>query len=185
MTSDDEWVRLWRGCVAGDPVLTEAFCRHADVLIRGFCRRWLPNPERAADRSQSFFLWLFEQEQHRLRSFRPELGVPLPAYLRVLAWRFHIARGRSRSEQDEGRAMSFEQVIDTLTSPPEVERLLVSREVREAVDTLPTREREATLWRLEGMRDEEIARLMAISAGGVAALLSRARDRLRDRLGGT
>ncbi len=185
MTSDEEWVRLWRGYLAGDPVLAEAFCLRVDVLIRGHCRKWISDPEKAADRAQEFFLWLFEQEKHRLQSFRPELGAPLPAYLHVLAWRFHISRGRSRAEKDQGRETTLERVLDTLTAPPEAERLLVGREVREAVDRLPAREREATLWRLEGLRDEEIARLMAISAGGVAALLSRARDHLRERLGGT
>jgi RNA polymerase sigma factor (sigma-70 family) len=189
MISDEEWIRLWRGCLAGDPVLTAAFCRHAEVLIRGYLRRWHDNPDEIADLAQGFLFHLFKEERHRLQSFRPELNTSLPGYLKVPAWRFYIDWLRKNRKKDRDRNVPvehvpLEQVIDCLTSPPEAERLVANRELREMIGKLPDREREAILWRLEGLRDAEIANLMGITAGAVGAYLSRARDRLRKWLVG-
>jgi RNA polymerase sigma factor (sigma-70 family) len=183
--ADDEWSLLWRGCVGGDPMAAEDFCRKVYPLVVRLFGRLTYDQDLASDRAQDFFVWLFEQEQHRLKSFRPELGVPLTSYLRLLAVRYHIDRTRSRAEKSRGREIGLDDAVHALTVRGDGERVLMSRELRKAVAMLPPREREATLWRLEGLRDGEIAKLMGIGAGGVGALLFRARERLRGLLEGS
>jgi len=183
MTPDDEWTGLWRRCVSGDAAAAERLCLKAWPLLAARFRRLTHDPERARDRTQGFLLWLFEREQHRLKSFRPELGVPLMAYLMVLAVRYHISEERLAPAKLKGLETGLGAALNLQTAGG-LDARLMSRELGEAVAALPPRERAAILMRLEGLRDAEIGRLLGITAGGVAALLFRAREKLRDLLGG-
>lgn len=185
MTTDDEWTDVWRRCVSGDPTAAEDLCRKAWPLLVARFRRLTHDPELASDGTQGFLLWLFERDQRRLKSFRPELGVCLEKYLGVLALRFYISNDvRPPAAKSRRLETGLDAARDLPAAGASPDGFVMSRELREAIAALPPRERAATLWRLEGLRDAEIGRLLGITPGGVGALLFRARQVLRERLGG-
>jgi RNA polymerase sigma factor (sigma-70 family) len=156
--------------VAAHPVIASALPPGCDVeLVKDFV--------------QSHFLRLFEDDCRRLRSFDPSLGVPFPAFLRVIAVRYRIDWSRGRIGSDLRRETDLGAVAETLGIAPDAERRLRSRELHEALERLSPQQRLATRLVLEGMSVKEVAGALALTEGGAAALLWRARQELREILG--
>ncbi len=182
--SGPDWILLWTRCLAGDReacrILAEAV--YPPILSLFACRT--KNEDDACDLTQTFFLRLFEDDKRRLRSFDPSRGVPLLSYLRVIATRQFIDWTRSRGRDRGGRRVDIEKCHELLGVEPDVARKLSMREIHDAVERLPERECIGSTLLLMGLRGPEIARAMGLTEGGVAALLWRARQNLRNALRG-
>ncbi len=111
----------------------------------------------------------------------------------ALAWlcgiALNVVRESKRREQRQGRAggSSAEQVARTIESEaedlPDAEQL---GKLMEAVDQLPTRQREAIACRyLRRMTVRETAQVMGCAEGTVKSAVSAALERLRDKLQST
>jgi RNA polymerase sigma factor (sigma-70 family) len=140
--------------------------------------------ETAGDLCQEVFLKLVEDDARRLRAFNAALGVPFPAYLRVITVRLHIDWLRGREHACAQRTVSFEGLESSPSTSPVAGERLAAREVREAVEALPPHQRLALELTLEGMTVKEVARTLALTEGGAAALLWRARQGLKASLAG-
>ncbi len=125
------------------------------------------------------------------------------AYLRALKFfgGFHGADGRAwlltivrnachtwhQQKQARGAAAFDEELHGVESDAPTPEAALLRKEgkqtVREAVESLPTELREVVVLReLEGLSYKEIAAVAGIPMGTVMSRLSRARERLQQRL---
>jgi RNA polymerase sigma factor (sigma-70 family) len=128
------------------------------------------------------------------------------AYLRALkffggfrgansrAWLLTIVRNTCYTWLDQKRARgpetAFDEEIHSVESNAMDPEMRVLREedeqsVRRAVEELPVELREVVVLReLEGMSYKEIAAIAGVPMGTVMSRLARARERLRERLGG-
>lgn len=175
---DPDWGELVRRSVAGDEVAWNELLRRTYSPVLDYLGYLAHDPDVAQDLTQSLFLRLLENDFRRLRGYDPSLGVPLPAYFCVIAYRMYLDYARSGYARERDRATDIAGLEHILTAPPEAEYRLAERELRTRVDGLPAQQRTAVLLRERGLSYEEIARVMGIGSGGVGALLSRARERL-------
>lgn len=183
MMGTADWSRLLARCLSsGDDAAWNEFLRAAyPIVARVMMGR--ADAETAKDLIQSVFAKLLEDDGRRLRAFDASFAVPFPAYLRVIAVRHAIDWSRSRGALDGSRHVDLTEVATTLGVDPEVHARERARELWEATEKLPAQQRTATLLLLEGLTVQEVARCMGLSEGGAAALLWRARARLRELLG--
>jgi RNA polymerase sigma factor (sigma-70 family) len=157
-----------------EAAFTELVRRHGPMVL-GVCRRVLGNLDDAEDAFQATFLVL---------AARPR-AVGNPSGL--ANWLYGVARRTAlRAQVDAVRRFRRDRLgakPETTDPDPEAQW----HELRPVLDTevakLPTRHREAfILCCLEGLTHEEAGRLLGIPGGTVASRLSRARERLRNRL---
>lgn len=156
--------------------LADLYRDHAR-LVAGICRGMLRDPEEAADAAQQSFL-----AAHRslLAGTRPQE----PA-----AWLATIARNECRMRIRKRMAAPLTVALDPeldgrgdTTHQAALERARVA-ELREALEGLPERQREALLLReVQGLSYDEVARTMDVSPPSVEALLWRARKTVAERL---
>lgn len=183
-TGDD--LELIEAAIA-DPAAFEPLYRlHAPAVYR-FCYRQLGHPEAAADATSHVFIRAIAA----LPSFAPDRDQPGKTFR---AWLFRIARNvvidlrrkdrrhRSLDEQDAGDLAAA--LVDPHRSP---EDLVIagddSRAVREALRTLPDRQRQIVELRLAGLTGDEIAEAMGTSLSAVKSAQFRAYATLRRALG--
>jgi RNA polymerase sigma factor (sigma-70 family) len=138
--------------------------------------RWLTrNCEDAEDIVQEAYLRAFKS----YRCFRG--GDARPWLLKIVRNVYYTSRQKNSARH----FMAFdEDMITTDPCLPNPEEVLIQESsgvlVRRAFEALPTRSREIlTLRELEGMSYKEISTVMAVPAGTVMSILSRARARLR------
>ncbi|MFY0992191.1 RNA polymerase sigma factor [Halomonas sp. C05BenzN] len=160
------------------PDLDALFQRHATDLA-GYLRRQLQCPHLAEDLCQEIFL--------RLGQHPEPGGLEAPrAYL------FRMARNLVIDHHRRCRSRPASQPLDTpglcLVCPrpcpeEEAERHLCLMRLRETMDTLPTRLRQALTWhRLEGLTQAEIGRRLGVSERMAGRYVAQALARCRDRL---
>ncbi|MBP3953933.1 efflux RND transporter periplasmic adaptor subunit [Gemmata sp. G18] len=165
---------LARFISAGDEVAFELLVRRHAPMVVAACRRVLADPNDADDAFQATFLVLARKAASVAR------GEVLAAWLYRVACRaaFRIRSDRlRRSAREESSA---EQLPAPVNDPNvrELERVL-----DEEIAKLPERHRVAfVLCCLEGKTGEEAGRLIGCPPGTVSSRLTRARERLRDRL---
>jgi RNA polymerase sigma-70 factor (ECF subfamily) len=179
-----DWVSLWRGTLAGDRRSTNEFVRLIEPGVHRLFLSLARNSDIARELTQEFFLRLFENDKRRLSLFDPSRSVPLPKYLGVVARHQFFSWRRRKGTGMDDESVRLEDVAAVLGTDPTVVQELAVRELYEAVDRLEGPERLAVLYRLDGLRDREIAEVMGLAVGTVATLLRRARLRLRDDLDG-
>jgi RNA polymerase sigma factor (sigma-70 family) len=157
-----------------EAAFTELVRRHGPMVL-GVCRRVLGNLDDAEDAFQATFLVL---------AARPR-AVGNPSGL--ANWLYGVARRTAlRAQVDAVRRFRRDRLGAkpvAIDPTPDAQW----HELRPVLDTevakLPTRHREAfILCCLEGLTHEEAGRLLGIPGGTVASRLSRARERLRNRL---
>jgi RNA polymerase sigma factor (sigma-70 family) len=138
-------------------------------LVR-FLYRKVWDPERAQDLAQEAFVRALEREPENPR-----------------AWLFHVAANLARDEAR--RAMSRRRHLQLLKGEtegarmePEVVQTMERNEriqaVRDALDQLSERDRDALLLREAGLGYTEIAEALGLAVGAVGTTLARARQRL-------
>ena len=152
-----------------------ALMRRHGPMVLGVCRRVLSDSNDADDAFQATFLVLIRKAGSL---GRPEL---LGNWLYGVAYRT-AARLRAQTAVRQRRER---HPMHELAAPPAEDPAW--REVRSLIDDelnrLPERYRRPfVLCHLEGLTNEEAARCLGCPKGTVASRVSRARDRLRDRL---
>ena len=152
-----------------EPAFETIVSRYRAALLR-YTERFLPH-ERAEDAVQQSFVSAYEA---MLRD---------DATLNLRPWLYRIAHNASLNAlRDRGlRHSELDESIDGVERPDQaLERTQGLREVLDAVQALPERQREAIVLReLEGRSYEEIASELGVTDGSVRQLLNRARNTLR------
>jgi RNA polymerase sigma-70 factor, ECF subfamily len=107
-----------------------------------------------------------------------EPGTDLRAWLFTILHNQHV--NDVRRGVREGIAVQVEDVAPALTAPSNVDDALQLRDLERAIAKLPEEQRQVILLvGLEGMRYEEVAKILRIPVGTVRSRLSRGRDMLR------
>ena len=152
-----------------EPAFETIVSRYRAALLR-YTERFLPH-ERAEDAVQQSFVSAYEA---MLRD---------DAALNLRPWLYRIAHNASLNAlRDRGlRHSELDESIDGVERPDQaLERTQGLRDVLDAVQALPERQREAIVLReLEGRSYEEIASELGVTDGSVRQLLNRARNTLR------
>jgi RND family efflux transporter MFP subunit len=166
---------LGRWTAGRDETAFELLVRRHGPMVLAVCRRALADPNDADDAFQATFLVLARKAGSVAR------GDVLAAWLHRVA-----SRAASRVRADRLRRTGREEPgVETLPGPPEPDPgwAELARVLDEEVGRLPARHRAAfVLCCLEGKTGEEAARVLGCPAGTVSSRLTRARERLRDRL---
>ncbi|UCF67528.1 MAG: RNA polymerase sigma factor [Acidobacteriota bacterium] len=158
---------------AGDlSAFEELYREHVD-RVYALCLRMTANAERAEELTQEAFVRVWE----RLRTFRGES--PFGRWLRTIAINTVLADWRS-----SGRLRALERGLDEMPPLASNEAASASRlDLEAAIAKLPAGARTVfVLHDIEGLRHEEIARLVGSATGTSKAQLHRARRLLREAL---
>ena len=170
---------LARRAAAREGAAWERLLSEYGGVIEAACRRALAHagfPHAASDVADA------ASETHRalldgaLQRYRPT--APLGAYLREIARRRTLDLCRKRARRPVPWLEPGESLPDPLEAAERSEHL------REALASLPEREREALrLFHLESLPYREIADRLSLPAEQVGVVLLRARELLKNRLG--
>jgi RNA polymerase sigma-70 factor (ECF subfamily) len=167
--------------MAGDErALAEVYDRYVG-LVFGMARRVLGDESKAEDVTQEVFVYVWEQP-HR---FDPSRGT-LRSWLGVLA--HHRSVDRVRSEVRRARGESRIQPIDVVAATSddvddELSGAWLASRVREALDQLPTEQREAVVLAYFGGRTyRQVATELDIPEGTAKSRLRLALTKLDDLL---
>lgn len=100
------------------------------------------------------------------------------------AWLFTILHNQHvndvRRAVREGKNKAIEETEPLLTVPPNATAALLLRDLERAIARLPEEQRQAILLvGLEGLRYEEVAKILGVPIGTVRSRLSRGREALR------
>jgi RNA polymerase sigma-70 factor (ECF subfamily) len=140
--------------------------------LRRYARALTRDASRADDLVQSCLLRAVAK-QHLW-----EPGTDLRAWLFTILHNQHV--NDVRRSVREGIVVPIEDVAPVMTAPSNVEDSLQLRDLERAIAKLPEEQRQVVLLvGLEGMRYEEVARVLGIPIGTVRSRLSRGRDQLR------
>ncbi len=157
-----------------EAALAELMDRYAGMLMR-YATNFLRSADDADEVLQDTFL---RAERAIRKGTRPE---------RLESWLFRIAVNRCRSRRRQflwlvtgDRAA---RVISHASSPPEAEGVEWNDEIGHALTTLRPAHREAFLLKhVEGLSYEEIAEITGVGIPALKMRVSRACERLRERL---
>ena len=167
---------LDRFVASRDEVAFGAIVARHGPMVLGVCRGVLDDPHDVEDAFQATFLVLV-RKAGGLRD-RELLGPWLYGVARRVALR---ARAEARKRRTRERPGVEAESKPVATFDAELRELQVL--VREEVDRLPSHDRMAVVFcYLEGLTHEEAADRLGWPVGTVKGRLSRARDKLRDRL---
>jgi RNA polymerase sigma-70 factor, ECF subfamily len=140
--------------------------------LRRYARALTRDVSRADDLVQSCLLRAVAK-QHLW-----EPGTDLRAWLFTILHNQHV--NIVRSSVREGTAVPIEDVASMMTALCNIEASLQLRDLDRAIAKLPEEQRQVILLvGLEGMRYEEVAKILRIPVGTVRSRLSRGRDMLR------
>jgi RNA polymerase sigma factor (sigma-70 family) len=172
--ADDDGPLLSRFVQGDSAAFTILVGRHAP-LVWGVCRRLLgPSPD-AEDAFQATFVVLVEKAASLAD------GRPLGPWLHTVASRT-AAKARARAAKRRAREANVE-VEPAAEDPAPGHQREVGAILEEELGRLPEHYRRAVvLCYLEGLTNEEAARRLECPKGTVLSRLSRARERLRERL---
>lgn len=111
-----------------------------------------------------------------------QVGTNLRAWLFTILHNHYVTTIRRAIREDANA--SVEDAAAALTVAPEAEASLLLRDLERAIAALPEEQREVILLvGLEGMRYEDVAKILAIPLGTVRSRLSRGRAMLRRLMG--
>jgi len=146
------------------------FARHRNGIFR-YLYRMVGEADAASDLTQEVFLRLS-------RSAVPDTG---PSGLR--AWVFTVARHLALNHlRDTSRRPEATELVEQ--PRPAIQEIAAA--LREAIDNLPVVERDVFMMReAGGLSYDEISRVCNLPPGAVRSRLHRARQQLRETLGGS
>jgi RNA polymerase sigma-70 factor (ECF subfamily) len=155
----------------------EAFVREHEDRVYRTARAVVGNDDDARDVAQEVFL----KAWRALDSYRGDSNVrPWVYRITLNAGRDHLRKARRRPASS---AVSPEDLPlpDTQAGPGELaERAEISRAIRQAMDALPARHRDAVILReIEGLSYREMSRALGCSVGTAQSRLFRGREALR------
>lgn len=154
--------------------VAELFRRHHEPLFL-YLVRLTGDGDLAADATQEAFKRMIEKQ--------PKDTEPR-AWLYTVATRYARESARTRNRRAELAEGARDRIAPD--PPPDPERLAEARRaqriVREALDTLPERDRTVLLMREEGFAHREIAGAVGTTTGSVGTMIARALARLADVL---
>jgi len=108
-------------------------------------------------------------------------GTNLRAWLFTILHNVHVNRVRGRSAR--GDEVPFEDVEERLVVSPRQEESVELREIMRVVRSLPDEQRAVLLLvAVEGLKYDEVAKVLGVPIGTVMSRLSRAREAVRTRL---
>jgi RNA polymerase sigma-70 factor, ECF subfamily len=143
--------------------------------LRRYARALTGDRARADDLVQD----TLERALNKLHLWRP--GSDLRAWLFTVMHNVHVNQRRSEASD---YVMLDAEAVEIPVRPTQTDALEL-RDLSRMLGRLPEGQREVLLLvALEGMAYEEVARTLAIPVGTVMSRLSRARERLREMLGG-
>lgn len=144
--------------------------------LRRYARALTRDGSRADDLVQSCLVRAIAKEH----LWQP--GTDLRAWLFTILHNQHV--NDVRRSVREGVTVPVEDMAPVLTSPPNAGASLQLRDLERAMARLPEEQRQVILLvGLEGMRYEEVAKILGIPIGTVRSRLSRGRDMLRELMG--
>jgi RNA polymerase sigma-70 factor, ECF subfamily len=147
----------------------QLYRRHRGSVYR-FLLRNLSNPAEAEDATQTAFMQAYRAYTRGTRPERPH------------AWLITIADNLRKRAFRTRERRSVEVALDE-AAIPDVRGEVDVREIREALETLPSNQRSALVLReVAGLSYGEIADHLRVSVGSVQMLLFRARKTLRGEL---
>jgi RND family efflux transporter MFP subunit len=167
---------LARWVVHHDEVAFELLVRRHAPTVRAACRRLLADAHDADDAAQAVFLVLARKAASVAR------GEVLAAWLHRVAFRAAL---RVRADRARWPTTTGTEVIEQRAAPPAPDPAWVEllSALDEEIERLPARHRTVfILCCLEGKTGEEVGRVLGCPPGTVSSRLTRARERLRDRL---
>ena len=151
--------------------LSTFFAEHHSALFR-YLVRFCGDSDLAADAAQEAFVRLIE---------RPPRGPVARAWLYTVATNVVVDAGRARARQGRLLAAVPDRAPHGVAAPDAQTRLETDervRAVRDALATLPERDRTVLLMREEGFSHREIAEAVGTTTGSVGTMIARALDRL-------
>ena len=189
---DDEDARLMLAVQAEDPLAFEQLMQRNQARVAAFLRRFV-GEQAVEDLTQEVFMRVY---RHRA-TYRHEA--------RFTTWLYRVAHNvafnalRSKNRRPEAlfssvqkhfvsgtTALGFEESVlgkTDATPTKQIAKVELQQIVRDAVEKLPPRQREATiLSRFNGMSYSEIAAVMNMTPEAVKSLLCRARLNLKEIL---
>lgn len=157
-------------------VVERLYEKHLDELHRYLVRIGVP-PAQACDTCQEAFVRLFLAMQQGQRIQNPRAWLYAVAHNHGL----NAIKAGLRAEPLDPR---MELVLPTGGRDPEAALLESEKAHRfgRAVDGLPAHQRQCLLLRAEGLRYREIAEILGVSIGTIAAAVSRAIQAIREAL---
>ena len=179
MGHDDDDTLMQR-TAAGDEAAFRLLVARWQQQVFAFLVHMLGSVEEAEDMTQDTFLKVFDQA----RRYRPE-G-------RFRSWLLRIAGNQARSVLRRRKILSWVGFDPSRHDRPatdddplqQLARRETARQVREAVASLPPRQRSAViLKRFQGLSYQEIAAVLDTTIPAVESLLQRAAESLRQSLG--
>lgn len=153
----------------------ELFARHQNEIY-AYLVRMLRDPELAADLTQDAFV----------KAYRAYDALQKPENAR--AWLYQIAHRVALDDLRRRRIVRFVPLVgEARTTAPSAERLVMdarlSGDLQRALERIPERQRQALLLaELHDMTGLELAAVLGISHVAARALLTRARESLRQAL---
>ncbi len=171
--TDTELVQLFK---AGDPDAFDAIVRRFQDRIYRLACVWLYDEQQAGDAAQEVFLRGFKG----LRKFRFRAA--------PFTWLYRTTRFvcNEFNRKRHGEPLEEEPVDRGSTPLDDAADLDTARRVRKLVAKLPPRQREVVVLRIfEDLSVAETAKAMGCSEGTVKALLHKAMNSLKQRIGKT
>lgn len=172
-------------CLQGESAAWSELIRLTSPVVRSLALRLTRNRQESEDLGQQVYLKLLERGKDgrmRLEHYRPEV-LPLSAFIKVVTYRCFVDLSRTRQWKASRASESLDPATSLLQSAEDPEMRLRCREYRKMIAELPPREQIAFCLYEAGWTYQEIAGNMKISAGGVAATIHSARERLRTGVG--
>jgi len=176
----DEDQKLMLRLRGGDRGAFEILFRRHTPAVVNFLARMVPDHARAEELAQEVFVRIYNARER----YEPRA--------KFTTWMFGIASNLALNELDRAyrkreRALGSEaEALHADPGPGPAEQLEAKRTVRQieqALQTLPDRQRAALLLRTEeNLSYEEIAAALDVSVSGVKSLLHRAREKLLAQL---
>ncbi len=189
----DEDARLMLAVQANDPLAFEQLMQRNQSRVAAFLQWLVGNQQLAEDLTQEVFMRVY---QHRA-TYRQEARFSTWLYRVAHNVAFNALRAKSRRPEalfsgvsrrvsGETTGLGFEESVMAKTSATPTRQLAkieIQQIVRDAVEKLPPRQREAiVLSRFNEMSYQEIADVMNMTPQAVKSLLCRARLNLKEVL---
>ncbi|MBR0225906.1 MAG: sigma-70 family RNA polymerase sigma factor [Thermoguttaceae bacterium] len=189
----DEDARLMLSVQADDPLAFEQLMQRNQSRVAAFLLRLVGNQQLAEDLTQEVFMRVY---QHRA-TYRQEARFTTWLYRVAHNVAYNALRAKSRRPEalfsgvskrypGETTGLGFEESVMAQTNATptrQIAKVELQQIVRDAVEKLPPRQREAiVLSRFNGMSYQEIADVMNMTPQAVKSLLCRARLNLKEAL---